>query len=257
MNDDEHATAPDEASIPTGEAPVDAGEELSRLRVEYDAPALTQEGAGSDPMRLFVAWFENACDRPNIGEPNAMALATATADGVPSVRMVLLKGVDADCAAFTWFTNLESRKAQEIFSREHPRAAVTFWWPGVDGAPGRQVRVVGRVEQLERAGSAAYFATRPHEAQLGAVVSRQSRPVATRAELEARVLAAEEHTPQLPEHWGGLRLVADEIEFWQGRHGRLHDRIAFLRDGSIAPPADATRVEGAADTAWWRMRLEP
>lgn len=247
-------------------------EELGRLREEYGADALRAQHAGSDPMALFAAWFADARDRPAVQEVNAMALATATADASPSVRMVLLKGVDMTKAAFTWYTNLESRKAREcgVGDPLMRSAALAWWWPG---PPGRQVRAAGRVEQVSRAEAAAYFTTRPRAARVAAAASRQSRPIGSRAELERRIEQLDAADVALPDTWGGLRLVADEIEFWQGRSGRAHDRIAFLRldhEGGIVSPAaaaaaggeDALRAAGSvvvdvAATRWLRVRLQP
>jgi pyridoxamine 5'-phosphate oxidase len=243
-------------------------EDLARRRVEYDAAGFHAADAGDDPMIRFAAWFSAATEDPAIGEPNAMTLATAAGDGTPSARMVLLKGVDPASAAFTWFTNLDSRKAREAVGVG--RAALCWWWPGT---PGRQVRAVGRVEAVARDAAAAYFETRPESARVGAAASRQSRAVRDRAQLDARVAAIDPEHLHLPDGWGGLRLIADELEFWQGRTGRLHDRITFLRldpEGGIVSHAGADAAGGEAvlrelatsvtdehGTRWLRVRLEP
>lgn len=234
-------------------------DDLAALRVEYGASEMSQAAAGNDPMQLFRAWFADARQRRNVVEPNAMSLATATSDGMPSVRMVLLKDVDVAAASFTWYTNLASRKAREIMERAAPVAALAWWWPGDDASvPGRQVRAVGRVELVDRATARTYFDSRPMEARVGAAASRQSRPVRHRSELEARVAQVAAGTVELPESWGGMRLLADELEFWQGRAGRLHDRVVFLRaDAADTVPAEATCVTDGAGTTWHRMRLEP
>jgi pyridoxamine 5'-phosphate oxidase len=241
--------------------------DLAHLRVEYGRTRLCAADAGDDPMVLFGSWFARARDDDAAPEANAMSLATAAPDGTPSVRMVLLKEVDVRRASFTWYTNLDSRKAREA----RTTAALCWWWPGT---PGRQVRAVGRVEEISREEAAAYFATRPGGARVGAAASEQSRPVASRAELDARAAALDAPTVELPERWGGLRLVADELEFWQGQAGRLHDRIAFLRldpdSGAIVSAAAAAGAGGAeallrsgtvvADrqgVSWLRVRLQP
>ncbi|MCW2973613.1 MAG: Pyridoxamine 5-phosphate oxidase [Thermoleophilia bacterium] len=222
-------------------------------------------------MAVFVAWFalaRAAATARSGPEANAMTAATVAADGTPSARMVLLKDVDERAAAFTWYTNLASRKANELATND--RAALCWWWPGE--VP-RQVRAVGRVTPVDRATSAAYFASRPIEARIGAAVSHQSRAVAHRSELDDRTAAINPARVELPDDWGGLRLVADELEFWQGRTGRLHDRITFLRlddagepyaasavasaGGAAAVRAAATEVTDPAGTRWWRVRLEP
>jgi pyridoxamine 5'-phosphate oxidase len=171
-----------------------------------------------DPLELFRLWFEQGG-----GEP--VALATATRDGAPSVRMVLLKG--ADKRGFVFFTNYESRKGREL--AENPCAALLFHWSG------RQVRVEGAVERVSEAESDAYFATRPRGAQLSAVASQQSEPVVSREELEARVAELDAEHPEAvprPSHWGGFRLVPESYEFWQHREDRLHDRLRYTREGS-------------------------
>ncbi|MCW2949731.1 MAG: Pyridoxine/pyridoxamine 5-phosphate oxidase, partial [Thermoleophilia bacterium] len=158
--------------------------ELAALRVEYPSQGLEPELLGDDPMAAFLTWFEAArasdASRAEI-EANAMALATTAPDGTPSVRMVLLKHVDEQHAGFTWFTNVESRKAREAHATG--RAALCWWWPG---AVPRQVRAVGGVEPVDRQTSATYFTTRPVAAQAGAAASHQSRAVASRSMFEAR-----------------------------------------------------------------------
>jgi pyridoxamine 5'-phosphate oxidase len=178
----------------------------------------------SDPLELFREWFD-AAREAGAQFPETMTLATATADGAPSARMVLLKGADED--GFVFFTGYGSRKAEELAA--NPRAALVFYWQPL----GRQVRVEGPVERVSKEESAEYFATRPRGSQLAAWTSRQSRPLGDRAELERRYADVErEHEGRevpLPPHWGGFRLRPDAIEFWEHRDNRLHDRFRYTR----------------------------
>lgn len=190
-----------------------------------------------DPHTQFDRWFEEA-ETAGVRYPNQMALATTTSDAMPSVRMVLLKGHDT--RGFVFYTNRSSRKAAELVAQPYAAAAL-YWEP-----QNRQVRVEGTVEQVSDDESFSYFRTRPRESQIGAWASPQSRTVASRAELEQRVAAIElrfagnEELP-LPPFWGGYRIVAKVIEFWQGQPNRLHDRVRYdLRD-----------------TTWSRERLGP
>lgn len=203
-------------------------DDLARLRAEYAAEGLEEAAAGDDPVALFGRWLDDAV-ASGMHEPNAMALATATPHGAPSVRMVLLKGFDAAGARF--FTNYESHKATDLDA--NPYAALAMLWHPIH----RQVRIEGPVERLSEAESDAYFASRPRGSQLGAAASPQSRVVTDRAELEAAYAdlarAAEGGTVARPPHWGGYRVVPRVVEFWQGRAERMHDRIRFtLADGS-------------------------
>jgi pyridoxamine 5'-phosphate oxidase len=178
----------------------------------------------NEPLRQFQEWFQEA-EEAGVDVPEAMTLATASADGSPSARMVLLKGADAD--AFVFYTGFGSRKADEL--EENPRAALVFYWRPL----GRQVRVEGTVERVSEAESAAYFATRPRGSQLAAWASEQSRPLANREALEDRFAelerAFEGKEVPLPPHWGGFRLRPEAIEFWQHRENRLHDRTRYTR----------------------------
>ena len=189
------------------------------------AGGIPEAAEDADPIELFTAWFGAARDS-GILLPESVSLATATPDGVPSVRMVLLKDVDA--RGFVFFTNYGSQKAREIDA--NPRAALCFHWAVLQ----RQVRVAGMVARVTRGESEAYFATRGRGSQLGAWASRQSERLASRDDLERSAREAEERFAgsdvPLPPFWGGYRLEPARMEFWQGRAGRLHDRLVFLRE---------------------------
>ena len=201
------------------------------------AEELYEQDLPADPIALVRRWFDDA-QAFGVPQHDAMTLATATPDGRPSARAVLLKGIDA--RGFAFFTNYESRKARELDA--NPHAALVLLWIPLE----RQVRVTGRVERLSAEESDAYFATRPRGSQLGAWASPQSRPLPERAELEARWTALDERwaggvVPR-PPHWGGYRVEPDEVEAWQGRANRLHDRFLYTR---------------GADGAWAHVRLAP
>ena len=208
---------------------------LSDIRREYLGEPLDEAHSDVDPFVQFSTWFEQV--RAVEADPTAMALATATRDGRPSVRTVLLKGVDA--GGFVFYTNYASRKAREL--DENGRAGLLFVWRTVE----RQVRVDGRVEKVDEADSDAYFASRPIESRWSVYASHQSAPIQSRAALEARYEAAREEygdTVPRPPWWGGYRVLPDEFEFWQGRASRLHDRLVYRRQ---------------ADGVWARERLAP
>jgi pyridoxamine 5'-phosphate oxidase len=185
---------------------------------------LEREDLLDDPVVQFTRWLADA-EAADVPLPNAMAVATADADGRPSVRHVLLRGVDRD--GFEFFTNYESRKGRQL--EQNPVAALVFLWKELD----RQVHVEGPVTRSPDEASDAYFASRPHDAQLGAWASRQSRTLAGREELEARlgeVAARFPGTVPRPPQWGGFRVHPEAIEFWQGRRHRLHDRFRYTRE---------------------------
>lgn len=210
--------------------------DTSHLREDYLKGQLLESTAPADPLTLFREWLSEAI-AAELPEPYAMTLATATAGGVPSARIVLLRL--ADESGFSFYSNYTSRKGAELAA--NPHASLLFYWAVLE----RQVRVEGAVERMAAAESDAYFASRPYDSRIGAWASPQSAVIEDRALLEQRVaelaVTYPDEVPR-PPHWGGYRLRADAMEFWQGRQSRLHDRLRYLRQ---------------SDGAWTRCRLAP
>ena len=205
---------------------------ISRLRKEYTRAGLDESDAALDPIEQFRGWFDDAL-AANLHEPNAMTIATATPEGHPSARIVLIKGFDE--RGFVFYTNYGGRKAREL--EENPHCALVFYWGELE----RQVRVEGRVSRVSEGESDAYFASRPRGSQLGAWASEQSRSVENRSALERRLreLEREYEGREIPRppFWGGYRVEPEIVEFWQGRENRLHDRLLYCRS------AEGWRVE--------------
>ena len=211
--------------------------DLRAVREDYSLAGLSEEDAGEDPFALLRRWMDDAMEA-DLYDPTAMVVSTVGADGRPSSRMVLCKGFDESGLVF--FTNQQSRKGEELGA--HPDCSLLFPWHPLQ----RQVRVEGTASIVDARESDDYFASRPRPSQLGAVASPQSQRISSRAELDERLASPEEEydgrdVPR-PPHWGGYRVAPSYLEFWQGRKGRLHDRVVFER---------------RADGTWERYRLAP
>ena len=210
---------------------------IANLRQDYTLQGLSETEIDSNPFAQFEEWFSQALNA-DILEPNAMMVATTTPEGKPSARMVLLK--DFDERGFVFYTNYNSHKAQEL--AENPQAALVFWWAELQ----RQIRISGRVEKVSASESDKYFYSRPLDSRLGAWASNQSEVIESREVLEQQLEELKEKYQDRdiprPPHWGGIRVIPTEIEFWQGRSSRLHDRLLYTKD---------------VDDSWKIERLSP
>lgn len=210
---------------------------VADLRKEYTLQGLSETDVHPNPFEQFKTWFDQAL-AAQLPEPNAMTIATATTDGKPYARIVLLK--DYDERGFVFYTNYESHKGQQLV--QNPWGAIAFWWAQLE----RQVRIQGRVEKVSEVEADAYFQSRPKGSQLGAWASNQSQVIDSREVLERRLeeLKKEYENKAVPRppHWGGFRVIPDEMEFWQGRKSRLHDRLLYRR---------------SEDSTWEIQRLSP
>ncbi len=200
------------------------GKDLKSIRREYIAEQIHRSDMASNPFDQFGLWYEQASE-VDATDATSMVLATATADGCPSARIVLLKHYDP--RGFCWYTDYRSHKGQEL--AENPQAELLFYWRPLE----RQVRIWGQVERLPRQDAENYFAERPRGSQLSAAASAQSSVVEHRRQLEQRVNELDERCSEgavpCPEQWGGYRLIPERFEFWQGRENRLHDRLVYSK----------------------------
>ena len=212
--------------------------DIGHLRKSYEKGALDDALKSVSPITLFEQWFAEAEAHPAIEEANAMSLVTLGEDHFPKARVVLLKQFSAE--GFVLYTNYESEKGKAILT--HPQVGISFFWPALE----RQVIIKGRAEKVAAEVSDAYFSSRPLGSQLGAIASNQSEVIASREVLEARLAALEkeykDRPPKRPAHWGGILVHPQQIEFWQGRPNRLHDRL---------------RYDLTSDASWTAVRLSP
>lgn len=214
---------------------------LAELRQQYCLAALDENSVHPNPVKQFAKWFEEA-QHAEVREPNAMALATASPEGDPTLRMVLLKGLEDD--AFIFYSNYDSRKGQQL--KNNPRVSLLFWWETLE----RQVRIEGWCEPISEEESTRYFQSRPKGSQIAATISEQSKVLSSRQELEEAFAALEtqyadaEYLPK-PKNWGGYAVKPYRFEFWQGRESRLHDRLRF------------TLSELEPEKCWTLERLAP
>lgn len=195
--------------------------DLRNMRLSYEQDQLSEANIDKDPFVQFKTWFDLVV-KSKIVEPNAMTIATATKNGIPSARVVLLKEFDE--IGFIFFTNYGSRKGKELL--ENPFASLLFWWKEFE----RQVRIEGKIEKINKEESQKYFNVRPLKSRYGALASNQSEAVVGREILEKKFAELEKQfgeNPPMPENWGGYKLIPNKFEFWQGRRDRLHDRICY------------------------------